>query len=158
MGIKDLVVLAGLLVVPLLSNLPCAWMDNKIVLLGLVLPNNNWLIVVTKIMPLLAHTMIWPVTVVGLTTLCTMSCKPVISITTMIILMSPDKPDKPEPASLIHLPPLVTSLPAVPPPKTPSPNSKVLSPKSVLSVSPSMLVELASNCTLVEFTLLLLVL
>merc|ERR1712014_13054 len=90
--IKDLAVLAGVLVVPPLLNPPCAWMINKIVLLGLVLLNSNWSIAVEKTTPLWDHTTIWLVTVVGLITLCTTSNKPdtlMVSITTHTSLDPP---------------------------------------------------------------------
>merc|ERR1712014_3963 len=90
--IKDLAVLAGVLAVPPLLNPPCAWMINKIVLLGLVLLNSNWSIAVEKTTPLWDHTTIWLVTVVGLITLCTTSNKPdtlMVSITTHTSLDPP---------------------------------------------------------------------
>merc|ERR1712014_374094 len=116
--IKDLAVLAGVLVVPPLLNPPCAWMINKIVLLGLVLLNSNWSIAVEKTTPLWDHTTIWLVTVVGLITLCTTSNKPdtlMVSITTHTCL---DKPKKLETVSLIP-PTLSEAFPTVvPPPRT----------------------------------------
>merc|ERR1712117_239333 len=115
---KDLAVLAGVLAVPPLLNPPCAWMNNKIVLLGLVLLNSNWSIAVEKTTPLWDHTTIWLVTVVGLITLCTTSNKPdtlMVSITTHTSL---DPPKKPETVSLM-LPTLSDLSPTVVlPPKT----------------------------------------
>merc|ERR1712061_157079 len=116
--IKDLAVLAGVLAVPPLLNPPCAWTDNKTVLLGLVPLNSNWSIAVEKTMLLWDHTTIWLVTVVGLTTLCTTSNKPdslMVSITTH---MSLDQPKKPETVSLIPLTLSEVFLTVVLPPKT----------------------------------------
>merc|ERR1712241_1436046 len=119
---KDPVVLAGVLAVPPLLNPPCAWMDNKIAPLGLVLLNSNWSIAVEKTTPLWDHTTIWLVTAVGLTTLCTTSNKPdslMVSITT---LMSLDQPKKLETVLLMPLTLSEVFLTVVLLPKTLNPN------------------------------------
>merc|ERR1711881_103627 len=100
--IKDHAVLAGHSVVPLLLKVLCASLVLKIVLPGLVLLNNNWLIVVIKITLLLDLIMIWLVTVVGLITLFT-TFKSLDTLMDMITIhMFLDKPKKLVPASLTH--------------------------------------------------------
>merc|ERR1739848_417180 len=92
--------------------------DNKTVLLGLVLLNSNWSIAVEKITLLWDHTMIWLVTVVGLTTLCTTSKQPDILMVSITTHMSLDQPKKLETVLLMNLTLSEVFLTVVLPPKT----------------------------------------
>merc|ERR1711994_30314 len=111
-------VLAGVLAVPPPLNPPCAWMDNKIAPLGLVLLNSNWSIAVEKTTPLWDHTTIWLVTVVGSITLCTTSNKPDLLMVSITTHMSLDLPKKLETVSLMPLTLSEVFLTVVLPPKT----------------------------------------
>merc|ERR1711981_71698 len=93
------------------------------------------------------HTTTWLATVAGSTTPSTTSSPLVTSTATIHTHTYPARPKRREPASPTPPTLAVASATAVPPPRTPKPNSPVPSLKSDQSVLLSMLAELASSFT-----------